>query len=49
MKTFRFRDWSGNLFTIKAKDRWEAVKIAKKEIAVEHFIINDVKILQHGV
>ena len=49
MKIYKFRDWAGNIFNIKAIDRWEACKKAKKQIATEHFIIDNIKIIQHGL
>lgn len=50
MKTFKFKDWAGNDFIIKAKDRWEAVKIAKKKIVIKPFhLVSDVKIQEYAV
>lgn len=49
MKKYKFRDLVGNIFIIEAIDRWDAFKVAKKQIALEHFIINDIKIIRNGL
>ena len=50
MKEFKFKDWAGNDFIIKAKDRWEAAKKAKKEIVIQPcYLVDNIKIQRNGI
>lgn len=39
MRKFKFKDWAGNTFFIKAKDMYKALDKAEKEITIKPFYL----------